>query len=133
MDVKGKFVIGLMTLLFIAVALSFLPQKPMLAQGQHVQGYSYSYPTVGSGTYSISNNAGVLHSFFEGVPIAAATTKIYDIAASGCSSTPASGFVMTITDPATAVNPYELDLNILIKNGICVVKSGSTGSLITYE
>src|SRR5713226_3998588 len=60
--------------------------------------------------------------YFNSVSISggAGTITFYDIVASGCTGTPASGKFAVITQPASAA-PVTLFYELNVKNGLCVV------------
>jgi len=72
--------------------------------------------------------------YFNSVSISggAGTITFYDIVASGCTGTPASGKFAVITQPASAA-PVTLFYEINVKNGLCVVTSATNDVTVSYN
>jgi hypothetical protein len=84
-------------------------------------------------TTSCKGTPGTISRIIIGTPIAAASIKVYDMAAAGCSGTPSSGLLTTLTLPLSLTNPPSYEYNMAMANGICVVTSGATDLVVTYQ
>lgn len=100
------------------------------AQGPPASNSSYVYIATATTTV-VRGNAGFLNTITINGGTAGVVT-LYDIASSGCVSTPASGKFATI-ETIGATNPVSLIYNLQTKNGICVVTAAATDLTVTYN
>lgn len=103
---------------------------PVFAQNPPASNASFSYINTATTTI-VRGNAG----FLDTVTINGGTAGVitlYDIASSGCVSTPASGKFATI-ETIGATNPVSLIYNLQTKNGICVVTAAATDVTVTFN
>ena len=79
-------------------------------------------------TTAVKATTGTLNRVYVNVAGTATTAKLYNIASAGCTNTPASGYVATIT--TTAAN-NGIEFNHTFTNGICVLTAGDVAADIT--
>ena len=78
---------------------------------------------------SVTTNAGILDKLIFGTEVASATFKVWDLSSANCTGSPSSP-IFTFTLPSTVSNPFEVDPNLTIVNGICV-QASSASELVT--
>lgn len=112
---------------FVAFALW---HGPISVQAQNYAPSQYSY-IAASGDTAVRDGAGELGSVVVNGGTAG-TITLYDIAALGCTGTPASGKFATI-ETIGSTNPVSLPYNLRVKNGICAVLSANTDVTVTWQ
>jgi len=106
------------TLLALVLVAHFLPPRPVHAQGGLGTKVYISTAT----TTTVLPGVGFLDRVtFNGGTGGVVT--LYDIAAAGCSGTPASGKFAAVM---AATQPVTLDYGFEMKNGLCVVTAAAT-------
>ena len=133
-SIKTPFVAMVFGLVVLTVALWDRPLEVIHAQ--RIPPGTGSGVNITSGkTTVVKGTQGVLLRIIVQTQVGAATIKLYDIASAGCTGTPGSGLLGTITLPATitSVNPFVLEYETAFTAGICLVTSGNTDILAVYE
>ena len=103
-----------------------VPTHPVHAQEESNNLYLYIHTAT---TTAVRDGSG----FLDAVNVnggAGGIVSLYDIAASGCSGTPASGKLAAI---ASTTIPVTLFYNLRIQNGLCVVTAAATDMTVTYN
>lgn len=124
---KIKSLLPILMCVFLLVVIWFYPSKaqaPPAAAGQ------YKYINTAT-TAIVKPTNGFLHT----VTInggTAGVVSLFDIAASGCAGTPASGKFAAI-ETISATNPTTLHYDIATANGICVVTAAATDVTVSFN
>lgn len=83
-------------------------------------------------TTACKATAGTLRRVVIGTGVALATVKIYNVASGACTGTPGS-LVTSLLVPATVANPLSVEYNVSMSAGVCVITSGATDVVVTYD
>jgi hypothetical protein len=109
-------------ILILAIVLVFFTVIAIRAQQGSTQLPSYPIGVHISTTSAtvVKGTPGTLHTITFGTDGASAVVTVYDIAAAGCTGTPASGAQLIITLPASGGLPGSLLLDKQFTYGICI-------------
>jgi len=94
--------------------------------------YTFCYITTAT-TTTCRGTAGVLHRISVNTPVASATVKAFNVPSGSCVGTPGGNAVAIVTVPAAVGNPFFVDYDVLMANGVCIVTSGATDVTVAYE
>jgi hypothetical protein len=114
--------------LAVGTALCYL--EPALAQQTPAANGAYKYIATATTTI-VKPTSGYLHTVTINGGTAGVVT-LYDIAAAGCTGTPASGKFATIETIGTT-NPVTLIYDLATVNGICVVTAAATDLTVSFN
>lgn len=118
--------------LTLVLMLGLIAGPALKAQGPPAANGNYKY-IVSATTTNVKPTSGYLHTVTINGGTAGVVT-LYDIAAAGCTGTPASGKFATIGAlPATPTPPVTVTYDLATVNGICVVTAAATDLTVSFN
>jgi hypothetical protein len=117
--------------LTLVLMLGLIAGPALKAQGPPAANGNYKYIATAT-TTNVKPTSGYLHTVTINTGAAGAIT-LFDIAAAGCTGTPASGKFATIRAGAATDAPVTVTYDLATVNGICVVTAQATDLTVSFN
>ena len=127
---KNPVKILVLALFFFGAGIAVQQFDPVRAQTPPAANGKYKYISTAT-TTMVQPVSGYLHTVTINGGTAGVVT-LYDIAAAGCTGTPASGKFATI-ETIGATNPVTLTYDLATVNGLCVVTAAATDVTVSFN